>query len=244
MVLHREFVVALRQTEEQIGKAIASVRPIVTRKAECTLSRAEQVLDFLVDCPAAAKLKLMRAVGPGNIVADLVVVRFVHPGPAGDLEVRAALAVEGNVGNARQIVRTGEQTRTGAVVTAREREARQAVSCKRNDVNAVAVVVERHFVQQRRADRMCCMHNSAAGGVAEGIANGWNVIAAPLCDGVALRDLFGNEVAEHGEFAGEVVIDADHFFLEARRDTRAARERSGPTANVSQASARENAGCE
>ena len=58
------------------------------------------------------------------------------------------------------------------------------------------------------------MNNAAVGRVTEGVADGGNVRAAPLTDRVALADLLGDEVAEHRELAGEVVIDADDFFLQ------------------------------
>ncbi len=42
--------------------------------------------------------------------------------------------------------------------------------------------------------------------------------------GIALRNLLGDEVSEHRELAGEVVIDTDDFFLQVRRSGRRAGE--------------------
>ena len=77
------------------------------------------------------------------------------------------------------------------------------------------------------------MDDSAVRRIAECIPHCGNVIAAPLASRKTLRDLLGNEVAEHREFAGEVVIDADHFFLEIRRSIRTAPELTDAIGNSS-----------
>src|SRR5437868_10719431 len=60
------------------------------------------------------------------------------------------------------------------------------------------------------------MDDRTIGWVAEGIANSGHVRVAPLADGEALTDLFGNEMAEDGKLAGEVVIDPNNLFFQVR----------------------------
>ena len=112
-----------------------------------------------------------------------------------------------------QVVGAGEEPRICGVVPAGIARLLQARTREGNDVDAVAVVVEGGLVQQVRVDGVRRVHDRAVGRVAKGVAHSGNVGAAPLADGEALRDLFGDEVSEHREFAGEVVIDADDFFF-------------------------------
>ena len=79
-------------------------------------------------------------------------------------------------------------------------------------MDPVAVIVEGDFVDKRRANGMCRVNDVAVGWIVEGIPNRRHIIAAPLRRVVTLGDLLSDEVTEHGEFVGEVVIDADHFF--------------------------------
>ena len=79
-VLNRKLVIGLSVTQQEIGK----VNPgVVTVEGEEALGLTEQILDLLINRPAAAELELMRSLGPGNVVTNLVVVRLVVPGPAG-----------------------------------------------------------------------------------------------------------------------------------------------------------------
>ena len=105
-----------------------------------------------------------------------------------------------------------------------ERQTRQPGTRIWNDVNAVAVVVEGGFVDQSRANCVSRVDNRAVGRITEGIADCGNVGAAPLADRVTLRDLLGNVMSEDGEFVSEVVVDANDFFPQVRRSTRAAEE--------------------
>jgi hypothetical protein len=54
--------------------------------------------------------------------------------------------------------------------------------------------------------------NAATRWIAEGIADSWNVIAAPLAGGEILSHLFSNVMPEDGELGGEIVINANDFF--------------------------------
>ena len=51
-----------------------------TIELEVAFRVRECVLGLLVDCPAKAKLQLMRSLGPRDVIAELVIVRFVDPG--------------------------------------------------------------------------------------------------------------------------------------------------------------------
>ena len=82
------------------GRTISCVALIITLEGEGALGRSEKVLNLLVEGPAPAEFELVRAFRPGDVIANLVVVGLVDPGPAGDLEIRIALFVEGNVGHA------------------------------------------------------------------------------------------------------------------------------------------------
>ena len=77
-ILNREFGVVLRVTEQEISEVNPSVGVV---EGEETLGLTEQVLYLFVNCPAATDLELMRSLGPGNIVANLVIVSFVVPWP-------------------------------------------------------------------------------------------------------------------------------------------------------------------
>ena len=56
----------------------------------------------------------------------------------------------------------------------------------RNDVNAVAIVIERCLIQQRRADHVSGVNDGAIRGIAKGVVHGRNVVPAPLRGSVAL----------------------------------------------------------
>ena len=94
----------------------------------------------------------------------------------------------------------------------------------RQNVDPVAVVVESDFVQQRRADDIRRVDHSAVRRIAEGVAGGRNVVAAPHRRSEVLCDLFGQIVAEDRELAAELVIDADDLFLHIGRNVVAAQE--------------------
>src|SRR4029077_10986967 len=84
------------------------------------------------------------------------------------------------------------------------------------------------LVNQRRTDRIGSVDNGAIRRVAESVADGRNVGAAPLTDPEALRDLFGDVMAKHRKLAAEVVIDADNLFLQIRGRFVAADKRGPP----------------
>ena len=108
--------------------------------------------------PAESKLQLVRTLRPGNIVAKLVVVRFVIPRSPVRRIVRARDSVQIDGRNALERVRSGEQ--------AVELEARRGRDQSlRQDVNAVSVVVERDFIQQRRVDHMGQVNDGAVRGI-------------------------------------------------------------------------------
>ncbi len=110
MVLDGKLVITGGGAKQEVSEAVSGeTLGIRTLERECSLGRSEKVLDFLVARPASADLQLVRTFGPGDVVADLVTVSAVDPRPAGDLEVRIALMIEGDVGNAIQVIRPREQ---------------------------------------------------------------------------------------------------------------------------------------
>src|SRR5277367_4992492 len=129
-----------------------------------------------------------------------------------------------DVGDTIHVVRTGEEPGIRRVVTGGQRQARQPGARNRNDVNAVAVVVERGFVHQSRADGVGGVDNAAIGGIVESVPYGWHVGAAPLADRIALRDLLGDKVSEDRKPAREIMIDAKDFFPQIRRSSSTAEE--------------------
>ena len=88
------------------GRSPGSKRVV---EAETTLGLTKEVLDLLVESPTPAHLELVGAMGPGDVITDLVVVGLVVPRPTGDFEIRAALAAQVDVGDAGQVVRSSEE---------------------------------------------------------------------------------------------------------------------------------------
>src|SRR5450755_2974733 len=97
MILHREFAVRVAITEQEIREVVAGVLAIEVEGALCI---AEQILDFLIEGPAASNFELVRALGPGDVVAYLVIVRFVVPRPTGDIKIRSCRACQVDAWNA------------------------------------------------------------------------------------------------------------------------------------------------
>ena len=133
-------------------------------------------------------------------------------------------AAQVDVGNAIHVVWSSEEPGVRAVVTGGERQTGQARGCVRNDVDAVPVVVEGHFVDERWADRIGGMDDGAIRRIAEVVADRRNVVSAPLAGCETLGDLFGDVVSEDGELAVEVMVDADDFFPQIRDSVGAALE--------------------
>ncbi len=138
--------------------------------------------------------------------------------------MRAGGAVQINVGDAVQVIGSGEEAGIRRVIPRRKRQAAEAGGGKRNDVDAVAVVVERDLIDESRADGVGGVDNGAVRRVAEGVAHGGDVVSAPLAIRKVLGNLFGDEVAEDRELTREVVIDPDHFLFEICRCAGSAEE--------------------
>ncbi len=106
MVLDAKLVITGGGAKQEVSEAVSGeTLGICALERECALGRSEKVLDFLVARPASADLETVRTFLPGEVVADLVTVSSVNPRPAGDLEIRIALFIKGNVGNAIQVIR-------------------------------------------------------------------------------------------------------------------------------------------
>ena len=74
---------------------------------------------------------------------------------------------------------------------------RRGENSLRNDVDAVSVVIESRFIEQRWTDRVGGMNHGAVGRISENVADRGNVVAAPLRGPVGLRNLLGNPVPEY-----------------------------------------------
>src|SRR6202021_2892033 len=100
-----EFLIALGIAKEEIGEVIAGESTV---KAETALGLTEQILGLLVKSPAPTELELVSAVGPRDVIADLVVVGLIFPRPAGNLEFRASGTGQVDVGDTVIVVRSSE----------------------------------------------------------------------------------------------------------------------------------------
>src|SRR5690348_6118705 len=108
-VLDGKLAVTGGGAEQEISEAISSVDLVVALERECAQRRSKELLLLLVKRPAPTDFDLMRAFRPGDVVANLVTVSGIDPRPAGGLEVRIALLVEGDVGNAVHGIRSREE---------------------------------------------------------------------------------------------------------------------------------------
>src|SRR6185437_1423444 len=91
-------------------------------------------------------------------------------------------------------------------------------------VDAVAVVVECNLVQEMRINHVRRVNDRAVRRVTEGIADGGNVVAAPLCGAESLGNLLSHKVAEYLEFIAEIVINTGDLFPYVRRNVVASDE--------------------
>ena len=179
VVLNRKLVIRLSVTQQEIGK----VNPgIVIVEGEEALGLTEQILDLLIKGPAGAHLELMRSLGPGNVVANLVIVRLVVPGPTGRGVFGAGTAIQFDFRDAVEVVRARKQP-------GRSEAGGTCDYALGNDGDPVSVVVEGHLVEQRRTDGIGRVDHAAVRGVAEGVAGGRHVVVAPHGCPEILRDL-------------------------------------------------------
>src|SRR5207245_2487433 len=110
VVLNRKLVIRLGVTQQEIRK----VNPgVVIVEGEEALSLTEQILDLLIQRPTGTHLELVRSLGPGNVVANLVIVRLVVPGPAGRGVFGAGFAIQFDFRDAVEVIRTRKQPRRG-----------------------------------------------------------------------------------------------------------------------------------
>ncbi len=97
MVLYREFLVLFGVAEQEVSEVVAGERAV---KGVAALSLTEQVLDLLIESPTAAELDLMSTLGQRDVIADLVVIGFVVPRPAGNFKFGAGRAGQVDVRDA------------------------------------------------------------------------------------------------------------------------------------------------
>src|SRR5579872_386826 len=69
LILYGEFLILLCVAEQEVCEVVAGERSV---KVEAALGLAEQVLHLLVERPAKAELQLVSALGPGQVIADLI----------------------------------------------------------------------------------------------------------------------------------------------------------------------------
>ena len=91
----------------------------------------------------------------------------------------------------------------------------EVYSPDRSNRDAVAVIVERDFVDQRRADGVRGVNDAGVRRVAKRVSDGRNVVAAPHTGGKVLGDLFGHEVAIDRELVARRSGQCERF-LRAR----------------------------
>src|SRR3984957_10151171 len=162
------FFITLGIAQQEIGKVV----PFGIRRRSCeaavevevSLSKSKIVLDFLVKRPTEPKFELVCALRPGKVVAQLVIVRRVYPRLPTRSVVRSSSPIQVDRWDALVDIGPGEQPVEGKARGSRD----QAL---RDDVDPVAVIVERRFVEQRRTNHVRGMNHRAIGGVPESIEN-------------------------------------------------------------------------
>ena len=90
-----------------------------------------------------------------------------------------------------------------------------------HDIDDIAVLVVRHFVQDCGSDRIRGMEHVVVSRIRQHSADGWDVAAAPKRCAVGLADVILHVVAKDGELVIEAVIDAKNFFTQVDRLVRA-----------------------
>src|SRR5262245_63846423 len=163
----RVLLVLLRVAEQEIGKVAARKRTVKSKPA---LGIGEVVLNLLVDGPACAELELMRAFGPGNIVANLVIVRRVVPRLPVDGVVRAVGSAQVDRGDT--VVYVLADVSKDAIKGEVRGRLEYALW---SNVNAVPVVIEAYLVEQVGVDDVGRVHHRVIAGVSEGIEGRGNV---------------------------------------------------------------------
>src|SRR5579862_6181752 len=83
-------------------------------------------------------------------------------------------------------------------------------------MDAVAIIVEGRFIEQRGTDHVCGVNHGAVGRVTENVGNCWHVVAAPLRGSVGLRNLLRDPVTKHGEFRSELMVNPGNLFAQSR----------------------------
>src|ERR1700694_40314 len=131
MILHCEFTVRVAIAEQEIREVVASVLAIEVERA---LGITEQVLDFLIEGPASSNFELMRALGPGDVVAYLIIVCLVVPRPTGDVIIRSCGTRQVNAWNASKVIACEQLWNA--------QPAGPGDSTGGNDIDAIAIVVE------------------------------------------------------------------------------------------------------
>ena len=179
-------------------------------KSEATLGFGKVVLHLLVERPAKSKLELMCSLYPGQIIANLIVIRGVVPRQPVHAVVSVGTPGQIDVGDAVVNIGSGEDP----VRSLREaRDIRCRIYALGQDGNAIAVVVEGNLVEQVWPNRVGCVHHRAVGGITERVTDGRDAVAAPHCLTVCLRGLIGNPMAEDGELVRKVMVNTSNLFL-------------------------------
>src|SRR5690348_6963603 len=193
-VLNRLLRVRVGKAEQKIGKIVSGVRPV---KVERPVGVTEGVLDLCVPQDVPTEFQLVATFAPGEVVAPLVRIGSVAPRPSLRLIVGAGRTVKINLRIPVQVVGSSEQPGYAPPAGLRE-------YARWRDIDPVAVEVEGSLVEQCRADGVDHSTDSAVRRVAERVADGRNVAAAPHRVHIALLDLLGNEVPENRYLVAEV----------------------------------------
>src|ERR1700727_216751 len=130
--------IRLRVAEKEVSIVVTGKRTVEVKVA---LGVGESILNLGIQRPAESELQLVRALGPREVVANLVIVRVVVPGSPVRCVVRARNSVQVHGRDTAVLIRPTKQAIEGKVRG-------RIDQTLRDDVNAIAVVVEGDLVQQ------------------------------------------------------------------------------------------------
>ena len=138
VVFEGSFAVAAGEAKQEIGKIVAGEIPV---KSEVALGGCLQWLQLAEVQPSAAELPLMSSPRPGQVIANLIAVGNIAPWPPVRVVTRSCLSTRVQVDDWSDVGRTAKQ------LMLREARIGQLVLAGRKNVDAIAAIVERYFVE-------------------------------------------------------------------------------------------------
>ena len=208
-VLNRQLVIGLGETQEKVGKIVSAEGAIEGIGA---LRVAENILVLAVAHELAAEFEVVIALGPRQVVTELVVVSGVVPGFKRRVITHVVVLAQKYGRHAVLRVATEEFLHS--------KSAGFLENARRAENDAVAVVVVRQLVQQCRVDRIGHVHYRAVTGVLELGPDRRVGVTAPQRGRRVLENGIVNEVAHHRDLVGDLVIHAEDLFAHIDRNAR------------------------